>query len=127
KIALSFFGGITVDLPLRKLSLEELFTEADLITLHVPFTEKPLLDAQAFSSMKRGVGIVNAARGGVVDELALMEALDSGQVAFAGLDVFEQEPTPRTELLTHPKVSLSPHIGATTVEAQQRVGKELAE
>jgi D-3-phosphoglycerate dehydrogenase len=77
--------------------------------------------------MKKGVGIINAARGGVVDEVALVEALEAGQVGFAGLDVFESEPTPEIKILMHPKISLSPHIGAATGEAQQRIGRELAE
>ena len=76
--------------------------------------------------MKDGVGIVNASRGGVVEESALLEALDSGKVAFAGLDVFEGEPVPKEAVLKHPKVSLSPHIGAATMEAQERIGEELA-
>ena len=77
--------------------------------------------------MKDGVGIVNASRGGIIDEVALLEALDSGKVAFAGLDVFENEPTPAIQVLMHPKVSLTPHIGAATLEAQDRIGTELAE
>jgi D-3-phosphoglycerate dehydrogenase len=77
--------------------------------------------------MKKGVRIVNAARGGVVDEKDLIAALDSGKVAFAGLDVFENEPNPNSELVSHPKIACTPHIGAATVEAQDRIGSELAE
>ncbi len=77
--------------------------------------------------MKDGVGIVNCARGGVIDEVALVEALDSEKVLFAGLDVFEKEPTPEIQILMHPKISLTPHIGAATLEAQDRIGTELAE
>ena len=77
--------------------------------------------------MKDGVGIVNAARGGVLDEVALVEALENGKVAFAGLDVFESEPSPEIKILMHPKISLTPHIGAATGEAQDRIGTELAE
>jgi D-3-phosphoglycerate dehydrogenase len=77
--------------------------------------------------MKNGVGIVNCARGGVIDEIALIEALDSGKVAFAGLDVFESEPKPEIKILMHPKISLTPHIGAATGEAQDRIGTELAQ
>jgi len=77
--------------------------------------------------MKENVGIVNAARGGVIDEVALVEALDEGKVLFAGLDVFENEPTPEMRILMHPKISLTPHIGAATDEAQDRIGTELAE
>ena len=77
--------------------------------------------------MKDNVGIVNCARGGVIDEVALIEALDAKKVLFAGLDVFENEPTPEIKILMHPKISLTPHIGAATLEAQDRIGTELAE
>jgi D-3-phosphoglycerate dehydrogenase len=77
--------------------------------------------------MKDGVFIVNAARGGVIDENDLIEALNSGKVAHAALDVFENEPAPKKEILSHPKISLTPHIGAATEEAQERIGVELAE
>ena len=76
--------------------------------------------------MKDGAGLVNAARGGVVDEVALLKALDSGKLAFAGVDTFENEPKPAVQVLMHPKVSLTPHIGAATTQAQQRIGSELA-
>lgn len=76
--------------------------------------------------MKVGVGVVNCSRGGTIDEEALLAALNSGKVAFAGLDVFDNEPTPRTDILTHPRISLTPHIGASTNEAQERIGTELA-
>ncbi len=77
--------------------------------------------------MKDGAAIVNAARGGVIDEVALLKALDAGKLAFAGLDTFEEEPKPAIQVLMHPKVSLTPHIGAATGEAQDRIGVELAE
>ena len=76
--------------------------------------------------MQTGTVLINASRGGVIDEDALLVALDQGKIRFAGLDVFENEPTPRTELLTHPAISLSPHIGASTNEAQERIGLEMA-
>ncbi|WP_353183495.1 D-2-hydroxyacid dehydrogenase [Parapedobacter lycopersici] len=119
-------GGITVDVPIKQVPLEELLRNADFISLHVPFTDKPVIGAAEFELLKPGVGLVNAARGGVIDEEALIAALNAGKVAFAGLDVFDNEPTPRKELLTHPKVSLTPHIGAATGEAQERIGEELA-
>ena len=82
---------------------------------------------EAISKMKKGVGIINAARGGVLDEVALVAALEDGTVSFAGLDVFESEPHPEIKILMHPNISLSPHIGAATLEAQQRIGLELAD
>lgn len=115
-----------VSLPVKQISFEELIKQSDFITLHVPFTDKALIGKEEIAQMKDGVGIVNASRGGVVDETALLEALDSGKVAFAGLDVFEGEPVPKEAVLKHPKVSLSPHIGAATMEAQERIGEELA-
>ena len=77
--------------------------------------------------MKDGVGLINASRGGTVDEVALIDAIDNGKVAFAGLDVFESEPKPEIKILMHPQISLTPHIGAATKEAQDRIGLELAD
>ncbi|MRX48718.1 D-2-hydroxyacid dehydrogenase [Pedobacter puniceum] len=125
-LTLELSGNIKVEVPVKKVSLEELISQADFISIHTPFIEKPLLGKEEFEKMKKGVGIVNCSRGGTIDEEALIEALDSGQVAFAGLDVFDNEPTPRTAILQHPKISLTPHIGASTNEAQERIGVELA-
>lgn len=119
-------GGTVVRVPVTIATQEEVLTQSDFITLHTPFIDKPILDAEAFAKVKRGVGVINCSRGGLIDELALVEALNNGQVAFAGLDVFDNEPTPRAEILTHPKISLTPHAGASTVEAQERIGVELA-
>lgn len=126
EISLTFFDGQSVKFNVKQVPLEELLQNADFISLHVPFLGKPLIGAEEFSKMKNGVGIVNASRGGIIDETALINNLDSGKVAFAGLDVFENEPQPNNLLLTNAKISLSPHIGAATNEAQQRVGEELA-
>lgn len=126
ELELELAGGIKVKVPVQTATFNELITDADFISLHVPFLDKPVLGRHDFERMKRGVGIVNCSRGGTIDEDALIEALNSGQVGFAGLDVFDNEPTPRTDLLTHPKVSLTPHIGAATNEAQERIGVELA-
>lgn len=126
KITLNLQGGIVVDIPVETVSLEEVISKSDFITLHTPFADKPILGAEEFAKMKAGVGVVNCSRGGTIDEQALIEALDSGKVAFAGLDVFDNEPTPLAELLNHPKISLTPHIGASTNEAQERIGTELA-
>ena len=122
-----FSGGIEVNLPVKGVTFETLLAESDFISLHVPFTDKPIIGAAEFAQMKNGAALVNCSRGGTIDETALLAALDSGKLAFAGLDVFDNEPTPRQDLLSHPKISLSPHIGASTNEAQERIGTELAQ
>lgn len=114
-----------IGVKIHTVPMEKLLSESDFITLHVPGGK--VITKKEFELMKTGVCIVNAARGGVVDELDLIEALNNGTVAHAALDVFENEPTPRKELLLHPKISLTPHIGAATEEAQERIGVELAE
>lgn len=117
-----------VHVKLETIGIDELLEQSDFISLHVP---KPkdgaLISAAEFGKMKDGVRIVNASRGGVIDEDELLAALESGKVAGAGLDVFENEPTPREDLLNHPRISVTPHIGASTNEAQTRIGIELAE
>jgi len=125
-ITLNLQGGIKVDIPVQTVSLAEVISQSDFISLHTPFADRPILGAEEFAAMKPGVGIVNCSRGGTIDELALIEALNAGKVAFAGLDVFDNEPTPLEAILTHPKISLTPHIGASTNEAQERIGTELA-
>jgi D-3-phosphoglycerate dehydrogenase len=126
-LPLVFSGGISVNLPVKGVPLETLIAESDFISLHVPFSDKPILGAAEFTKMKNGAALVNCSRGGTIDETALLDALNSGKLAFAGLDVFDNEPTPRQDLLSHPKISLSPHIGASTNEAQERIGTELAQ
>ncbi|HEY0898306.1 MAG TPA: D-2-hydroxyacid dehydrogenase [Sphingobacteriaceae bacterium] len=126
ELELQLAGNIRVNVPIHAMGIDQLIKNADFISLHVPFAEKPVLGKEEFESMKRGVGIVNCSRGGTIDEDALLAALNDGTVAFAGLDVFANEPTPREDLLTHPRISLTPHIGASTDEAQERIGSELA-
>jgi len=125
-IKLPFFDGQSVDFNFKSQSKEEVLKAADFLTLHVPAQKEYVIGKSEFNSMKDGVGIVNAARGGVIDEVALVDALESEKVAFAGLDVFESEPKPEIKILMHPKISLTPHIGAATGEAQDRIGTELA-
>jgi len=128
EIRVDFYNGqfINVDIPTEP--MEDILKHADFISLHVPAQESGYVIGTAeFEAMKDGAGIINAARGGVVDEVALIDALESGKIAFAGLDVFEEEPKPAVQVLMHPKVSLTPHIGAATLEAQDRIGTELAE
>lgn len=110
-------------------SKDTVLRNSDFISFHVPFNEgdKAIIGKEELYIMKKGVGLVNCARGGVIDEKALLEALQSGQVAFAGLDVFEKEPPLWMDILRHPHVSLSPHSGGSTREAQNRIGIELAE
>ena len=119
-------GGTTVKVAVKTATLDEVIKQSDFITLHTPFIDKALFGAEELALTKKGVGFVNISRGGLIDELALVDALNSGQVSFAALDVFDNEPTPREEILKHPKISLTPHIGAATNEAQERIGVELA-
>jgi D-3-phosphoglycerate dehydrogenase len=126
-INVPFYNGQSIDIQIETEPFEEVLKHADFITLHVPNQESYIIGKDQFDSMKDGVGIINAARGGVVDEVALVDAINSGKVRYAGLDVFEKEPTPEIQLLMNPDISLTPHIGAATVEAQDRIGKELAE
>lgn len=125
-LELTFSGSVKVDLPVKQVEFEELLKNSDFISLHVPFLDKPAIGKAEFALLKDGVGLINASRGGVIDEQELIRALDAGKVSFAGLDVFENEPTPCADLLKHPKVSFTPHIGAATNEAQERIGVELA-
>jgi D-3-phosphoglycerate dehydrogenase len=126
ELALVLGGGTVVNVTIESASLEKIIKSADFITLHTPFVDKALIGAAELDQMKKGVGLVNISRGGLIDELALIDALNSGKVSFAALDVFDNEPTPRQEILNHPKISLTPHIGAATNEAQERIGVELA-
>jgi D-3-phosphoglycerate dehydrogenase len=110
-------------------SLGELYSRSDFITIHVPLTQETrnMINGQALGLMKRGARLVCAARGGVIDETALLGALESGQVAGAALDVFKQEPPGVSALVTHPAVVATPHIGAQTVEAQSRAARDIAQ
>jgi D-3-phosphoglycerate dehydrogenase len=118
-----------IKLTIHTVSEESVITHADFITFHVPFNEgdKAIIDAAKMNKMKKGVGLINCSRGGVISEKDLLDNLNKGHVAFAGLDVFEKEPPVNMDILIHPHVSLSPHIGGSTVEAQNRIGIELAE
>jgi D-3-phosphoglycerate dehydrogenase len=107
--------------------LDRVIRESDFITFHIPGAAKPVVGPEELAKMKDGVILINTARGGIIDEEALLEALETGKVAGAGLDVFENEPTPREALLKHPNVSCSPHIGGNTLEAQSHIGMELAD
>jgi len=126
-IRVDFYNGQFINVDIITEPLENVLKHADFITLHVPAQDGYVLDKAEFEMMKNEVGIVNCARGGVINEVALLEAIENGKVLFAGLDVFENEPTPEVQILMQPKISLTPHIGAATLEAQDRIGTELAE
>lgn len=106
---------------------DELIRNADFISVHTPFTGEALIGESQFRKMKEGVFIINAARGNVIDEKALVDALNTDRVRGAGIDVFEKEPAVNLELVRHPKACVTPHIGAATREAQMRIGRETAE
>ncbi len=126
-LTLSFFDGQSIDFNLKSSDLKEVLANSDFISLHVPSQEKYIIGKKELGLMKPGSGIINTSRGGVLDEVALVEALESDHLSFAGLDVFESEPTPEIKILMNPKISLSPHVGGSTVEAQERIGAELAQ
>ena len=108
------------------ISFDEILEKSDFLTLHVPAQNNFLIGKEEFKKMKNGTSIINASRGGIIDEQELIKNLDNGKIKFAGLDTFENEPTPSLSILMHPKISLTPHIGAATSEAQNRIGEELA-
>lgn len=113
--------------PFRYVTMEELYKEADFISLHMPkLADRPyLIGKEEIVKMKDGVYLVNTARGGLIDEEALCDALDRGKVTAAAVDVFKEEPTKNERIYTHEKISLTPHTGASTVEAQLRIGEEI--
>jgi D-3-phosphoglycerate dehydrogenase len=124
-ITLTFFNQQQITFNIKTLSLDEVIENADFITCHVPGGE--ILGASQFAKMKKGVILINTARGGVINELELIEALNSGRVAGAALDVFNNEPNPDKQLILHSKISVTPHIGAATNEAQGRIAIEMAQ
>ena len=127
EITLEFYNHQTIKIPIKTEPVEMLIKDSDFITLHVPAQSKPVIGAREIEMMKDGVGIINTARGGVLDEKALLEGIESGKISFAALDTYENEPSPEIKLLMNDSISLSPHIGAATNEAQERIGIELAE
>ena len=125
-VTVPFFDGQSVTFDIDIESKETVLKEADFLSLHVPAQKEFVIGSAEIELMKDGAGLVNAARGGVVDEVAMVEALKSGKLGFAGVDTFENEPTPAVQVLMTPNVSLTPHIGAATTQAQKRIGSELA-
>ena len=127
EIKVDFYNGQFINVEIETEPMEDLLKHSDFITLHVPAQDGYIIGEAELAAMKDNVGIINCARGGIIDEVALVDALDDGKVLFAGLDVFENKPSPAVQILMHPKISLTPHIGAATEEAQDRIGVELAE
>ncbi|MBT8252559.1 MAG: D-2-hydroxyacid dehydrogenase [Flavobacteriaceae bacterium] len=125
-IKVEFYNGQYIMVNLETKPMDVVLKESDFITLHVPAQSNYVIGKAEFDKMKSGVGIINAARGGVIDEVALIEAIENDKVRFAGLDTFETEPTPAIKVLMNDRISLTPHIGAATTEAQDRIGTELA-
>lgn len=124
EIPIDIFGFEKHTVKIDTISLDDLLGQSHIITIHVPSGK--MIGAVEIEKMKKGVVLLNTARGGVIDEAALLEGLDKGQISCAALDVFENEPMPNLALLRHDRISLSPHIGASTREAQERIGVELA-
>jgi D-3-phosphoglycerate dehydrogenase len=124
-LEVTFADGQRLSFKTPKVATDELLRKSDFVSLHVPGGN--LIGKEELEMMKDGAGIVNAARGGVINEEALVEALDSGKLKYAALDVFTNEPNPAVKVLMNPHISLSPHIGAATLEAQDRIGTELAD
>jgi len=125
-LELPFYDGRSLSFVLEGTDLDSVLKDSDFVSLHVPAQNKPLIGKREIALMRPGAGIINTSRGGVVDEKALVEALDADHLGFAALDVYESEPHPAIKVLMNPKISLSPHIGASTMEAQGRIGEELA-
>ena len=127
-ITLNFFNGEKKTFTIETTDIKNVLKNSDFITLHIPkVDDKPIIGAEEIGMMKTGSGIINTSRGGLIDETALMFALDKEKLAYAGLDVYENEPSPSIHLLMHGAISLTPHIGAATQEAQDRIGIELAD
>ena len=127
-IKVKFYNNQFINVDIETEPLDDVLKHADFITLHVPAQKEGcMIGAAEFGKMKKGAVIVNCSRGGVIDEKELLNSLNSGKIAFAGLDVFNNEPTPSKEILSHPRISMTPHTGASTVEAQDRIGLSLAE
>ena len=127
QIDINFFDGSTKTFMLKSSTFEKLLSESDFISLHVPAQKDYIIGDKEFQLMKDGSGIINAARGGIIDEESLIKHIESGKVSFAALDTFENEPNPSIKILMNQNISLTPHIGAATKEAQKRIGIELAD
>ena len=126
-IKLDFFDGQNLSFKLKSSTFEELLNNSDYITVHIPASKEYIIDSDQFAKMKNGVGLLNLSRGGIINEEELIKNIESGKISFAGIDTFEGEPNPSMKILMNSNVSLTPHIGAATGEAQDRIGVELAD
>lgn len=127
-ISLDFFDGQKLEFKITSdNNTEEFLKDLDFLSINTPKTKEYIIDTPQFDKLKDGIFIVNTARGGVINEVSLLNFIDSGKIAGAALDVFENEPTPELALLMNPNLSLSPHLGGNTQDAQEKIGKELAE
>ena len=126
-LKIDFFDGQNISFKLSSSSFEYLLKDSDFISVHIPASDKYLLDSNEFSQMKDGVGVLNLSRGGILNEEELIKYIEKGKVSFAGIDTYENEPNPSIKVLMNSNISLTPHIGAATNEAQDRIGVELAD
>lgn len=124
---IEFFDGRNITFNLISSTFDEVLENSDFISVHIPASDKYIIDSKEIEKMKDGVGLLNLSRGGIVNEEELLKSINSGKVSFAGIDTFENEPVPSMKLLMNSNISLTPHIGAATSEAQDRIGVELAE
>ena len=124
---IEFFDGRNITFNLISSTFDEVLENSDFISLHIPASDKYIIDSKEIEKMKDGVGLLNLSRGGIVNEEELLKSINSGKVSFAGIDTFENEPVPSMKLLMNSNISLTPHIGAATSEAQDRIGVELAD
>lgn len=126
-IKLDFFDGQNLSFKLKSSTFDELLNNSDYITVHIPASKEYIINSDQFAKMKNGVGLLNLSRGGIINEEELIKNIESGKISFAGIDTFEGEPNPSMKILMNSNVSLTPHIGAATGEAQDRIGVELAD
>ena len=124
---IEFFDGRDITFNLISSTFDEVLENSDFISVHIPASDKYIIDSKEIEKMKDGVGLLNLSRGGIVNEEELLKSINSGKVSFAGIDTFENEPVPSMKLLMNSNISLTPHIGAATSEAQDRIGVELAD
>ena len=126
-IKLDFFDGQNLSFKLKSSTFDELLNNSDYITVHIPASKEYIINSDQFAKMKNGVGLLNLSRGGIINEEELIKNIESGKISFAGIDTFEGEPNPSMKILMNSNISLTPHIGAATGEAQDRIGVELAD